>query len=139
MFDIAFSELLVIAIVAVVVIGPEKLPKVVRTVGRLLGRMQRYVNDVKTDINREIQMEELQRLQNDVKQELQEMKASLHDSTIAIERELQGIAQLPPEEQEKLASIEVRTAPPSPRKFTSKEALQQQPDQESQQPGGTTN
>ena len=139
MFDIAFSELIVIAIVAVVVIGPEKLPKVVRTVGKLLGRMQRYVNDVKTDINREMQMEELQRLQNDVKQELQEVKTSLHDSTIAIEKELQGIAQLPSDEQEKLANIEVRTAPPAPRKVTSREAPQQQPDQESQQPGGTTN
>lgn len=139
MFDIAFSELIVIAIVAVVVIGPEKLPKVVRTVGKLLGRMQRYVNDVKTDINREMQMEELQRLQNDVKQELQEVKTSLHDSTIAIEKELQGIAQLPPDEQEKLANIEVRTAPPAPRKVASREAPQQKPDQDSQQPGGTTN
>ena len=50
MFDIAFSELLIIGIVALVVIGPERLPKVARTVGHLLGRMQRYVSDVKSDI-----------------------------------------------------------------------------------------
>ncbi len=46
MFDIGFSELIVIAIVALVVIGPERLPRVARTAGHLLGRMQRYVNDV---------------------------------------------------------------------------------------------
>ena len=46
MFDIAFSEMLIIAVVALVVLGPEKLPKVARTAGLLLGRLQRYVNDV---------------------------------------------------------------------------------------------
>lgn len=55
MFDVGFSELIVIAIVALVVIGPERLPKVARTAGLLLGRLQRYVNDVKADIKREMQ------------------------------------------------------------------------------------
>ena len=66
MFDIGFSELIVIAIVALVVIGPEKLPKVARTLGLLLGRAQRYVNDVKSDINREMQLDELKKLQSQV-------------------------------------------------------------------------
>lgn len=66
MFDIGFSELLVIGIVALVVIGPEKLPKVARTIGHLLGRAQRYVNDVKSDINREMQLDELKKLQSEV-------------------------------------------------------------------------
>ncbi|RIX40727.1 MAG: Sec-independent protein translocase subunit TatB [Rhodocyclales bacterium GT-UBC] len=66
MFDIGFSELLVIGIVALVVIGPERLPKVARTLGHLLGRAQRYVNDVKSDINREIQLDELKKLQAQV-------------------------------------------------------------------------
>jgi len=66
MFDIGFSELLVIGIVALVVIGPERLPKVARTLGHLLGRAQRYVNDVKSDINREIQLDELKKLQTQV-------------------------------------------------------------------------
>ena len=57
MFDVGFSEMLVIAIVALVVIGPEKLPRVARTAGAMLGRLQRYVNDVKADINREIELE----------------------------------------------------------------------------------
>jgi sec-independent protein translocase protein TatB len=66
MFDIGFSELMVIGIVALLVIGPEKLPKVARTLGHLLGRAQRYVNDVKSDINREMQLDELKKLQTQV-------------------------------------------------------------------------
>ena len=66
MFDIGFSELMVIGIVALIVIGPEKLPKVARTLGHLLGRAQRYVNDVKADINREMQLDELKKLQSQV-------------------------------------------------------------------------
>ena len=66
MFDIGFSELMVIGIVALLVIGPERLPKVARTLGHLLGRAQRYVNDVKSDINREMQLDELKKLQAQV-------------------------------------------------------------------------
>ena len=66
MFDVGFSEMLVIGIVALVVIGPEKLPRVARTIGALLGRMQRYVNDVKADINREMELDELKKLQTTV-------------------------------------------------------------------------
>jgi sec-independent protein translocase protein TatB len=66
MFDVGFSELLLIGVVALVVIGPERLPRVARTVGHLLGRLQRYVNDVKADINREMQLDELKRLQEQV-------------------------------------------------------------------------
>jgi len=76
MFDIGFSELLVIGIVALVVIGPERLPKVARTLGHLLGRAQRYVNDVKADINREMQLDELKKLQSQVT----ESARSLEDS-----------------------------------------------------------
>ena len=61
MFDIGFSELLVIAVVALIVIGPERLPKVARTLGAMLGRMQRYVNDVKADIQREMELDELKK------------------------------------------------------------------------------
>jgi len=76
MFDIGFSELMVIGVVALLVIGPEKLPKVARTLGHLLGRAQRYVNDVKSDINREIQLDELKKLQSQVT----ESARSLEDS-----------------------------------------------------------
>ena len=68
MFDVGFSELIVIAIVALVVIGPERLPKVARTAGLLLGRLQRYVNDVKADINREMQLDELKTLRSELQE-----------------------------------------------------------------------
>ena len=67
MFDIGFSELFIIGIVALIVIGPERLPKVARTAGHLYGRMQRYVSSVKADISQEIQMDELRRVGQDFK------------------------------------------------------------------------
>jgi sec-independent protein translocase protein TatB len=65
MFDIAFSELLVIGVVALVVIGPERLPKVARTMGHLFGRLQRYVSQVKSDINREMELSELSKVKTE--------------------------------------------------------------------------
>ncbi|HEV8645344.1 MAG TPA: Sec-independent protein translocase protein TatB, partial [Burkholderiales bacterium] len=64
MFDIGFTEIFVIGVVALVVIGPERLPRVAKTVGLLFGRMQRYVSEVKADINREIELDELRKLQS---------------------------------------------------------------------------
>ena len=82
MFDVYFSELFVIAIVALLVIGPERLPKVARTVGAFTGRMQRYMAQVKEEVNREMRFEELQKLQQEIKQSvLQEtsaLQASIH-------------------------------------------------------------
>ena len=77
MFDIGFSELMVIGIVALVVIGPERLPKVARTLGHLLGRAQRYVSDVKADINREIQLDELKKLQASVTEQARSIEDSV--------------------------------------------------------------
>jgi sec-independent protein translocase protein TatB len=77
MFDIAFSELMIIGVVALLVIGPEKLPKVARTLGHLLGRAQRYVNDVKSDINREIQLDELKKLQSEVTESARSIEDSV--------------------------------------------------------------
>ncbi len=79
MFDVAFSELVVIAIVALLVIGPEKLPKVARTLGALVGRLQRYVANVKSDIEREMQFEDLQKLQQEIKQGVEEVQTSARE------------------------------------------------------------
>ncbi|MDO9150319.1 MAG: Sec-independent protein translocase protein TatB [Methylotenera sp.] len=68
MFDIAFSELVVIAIVALIVIGPERLPKVARTIGTVVGRMQRYMTQIKDEVNRESRFAELQKLQQEIQQ-----------------------------------------------------------------------
>ena len=66
MFDIAFSEIVVIGVVALVVIGPERLPKIARTLGHMFGRLQRYVNEVKADISREMELDELRKLKSEV-------------------------------------------------------------------------
>ena len=77
MFDIGFSELLVIGIVALIVIGPQKLPRVARTAGHLLGRLQRYVADVKADINREIELEELRKMRDSMQKAASEMQSAV--------------------------------------------------------------
>ena len=78
MFDIGFSELLVIGVVALVVIGPEKLPRMARTIGHLAGRLQRYVADVKADINREIELEELRKMRDSMQKSASEVEASVN-------------------------------------------------------------
>ena len=84
MFDISFFELLVIAIVALIVIGPQRLPTVARTLGHLFGRMQRYVNDVKADISREMELEELKKLQST----MEDAARSMRDSVDSVNKEV---------------------------------------------------
>jgi sec-independent protein translocase protein TatB len=76
-FDIGFSEIVVIAVVALIVIGPERLPKVARTLGHMFGRLQRYVNEVKADISREMELEELRKLQSQVQSAAREIEQSV--------------------------------------------------------------
>jgi sec-independent protein translocase protein TatB len=93
MFDIGFSEMMLIAIVALVVIGPERLPKVARTAGHLLGRLQRYVSDVKSDINREMQLEELKKLQSEIQESARSVEQSLTTDLQAARRALDQTAE----------------------------------------------
>lgn len=76
MFDISFSELMLIGVVALVVLGPERLPRVARTVGHMFGRAQRYMNDVKSDIQREIDLDEI----NSIKKQMEDASSSIKDS-----------------------------------------------------------
>lgn len=93
MFDIGFSELMVIAVVALIVIGPERLPKVARTLGHLFGRMQRYVNDVKSDISREMELDELRKLQTTVQDAARSFEQSVTQEVNVVDSELRKIAQ----------------------------------------------
>jgi sec-independent protein translocase protein TatB len=88
MFDIGFSELMVIGLVALIVIGPEKLPRMARTVGHLAGRLQRYVSDVKADINREIELDELRKMRDSMQQAASEMESSVNTELRKTETEL---------------------------------------------------
>jgi sec-independent protein translocase protein TatB len=85
MFDVGLSELMVIAVVALVVIGPERLPKVARTAGLLLGRLQRYVSDVKADINREMQLDELKKMQQEISNQVNSLETSVNHEIREVE------------------------------------------------------
>jgi sec-independent protein translocase protein TatB len=88
MFDIGFTELMVIGVVALIVIGPEKLPRVARTVGHLAGRLQRYVADVKADINREIELEELRKMRDSMQEAASKFETSVQSELNKTETEL---------------------------------------------------
>ena len=92
MFDVGFSEIVVIAVVALIVIGPERLPKVARTLGHLFGRMQRYVNDVKADISREMELDELRKLQATVQDAAHAIEQSVNKEIASTESQLNSIA-----------------------------------------------
>ncbi len=93
MFDVGFSEMLVIAVVALVVIGPEKLPGVAKTVGAWFGRLQRYVNDVKADINREIELEELRKFKTQFEEAAQSLDSGFRSEVSQAEASMQSIGQ----------------------------------------------
>ena len=76
MFDVGFSEMVVIAIVALIVIGPERLPAVARTLGTLLGRIRRYANDVKAEVNRELQLEDVRKMQKELAEQARVLEQS---------------------------------------------------------------
>ncbi|MEE9331668.1 MAG: Sec-independent protein translocase protein TatB [Methylophilaceae bacterium] len=80
MFDISFAELMLIAVVALLVVGPDKLPKVARTMGVYTGRLQRYISQVKEEVNREARFEELKALQQEIKQGVGSVTSSIRDN-----------------------------------------------------------
>lgn len=85
MFDVGFSEMLVIAVVALIVIGPERLPAVARTVGTLLGRVRRYANDVKAEVNRELQLEEVRKMQQQLADQARTLENGIQHEVTAAE------------------------------------------------------
>ena len=88
MFDIAFSELMVIMVVALVIIGPERLPKVARTAGHLWGRMQRYVHNVKNEIANDLAIEEAKQLGGSIRKEVASVEQSLLDARMELEQKI---------------------------------------------------
>jgi sec-independent protein translocase protein TatB len=80
MIDLGLSKLAIIGVVALVVIGPEKLPKVARMAGTLYGRAQRYLHEVKTEVSREIELDELRNLQKEVQETAQSIKDGVENS-----------------------------------------------------------
>lgn len=97
MFDVAFSELVVVALVALIVIGPEKLPKVARTAGHLWGRVQRYVSTVKNDISNEMDLEEARKMKQSLMQQVSEIEKDVQSAQLTLEQQvLQAHYRQPP-------------------------------------------
>ncbi|HAT30459.1 MAG TPA: twin-arginine translocase subunit TatB [Janthinobacterium sp.] len=90
MIDLGLSKLAIIGVVALIVIGPEKLPKVARMAGSLYGRAQRYLNDVKAEVSREIELDELKNLHKEVQEAAQSIKSSVENSIAENLAEVEG-------------------------------------------------
>ena len=92
MIDLGISKMALIGAVALIVIGPEKLPRVARTVGMLLGKAQRYVNDVKAEVNRSMELDELKKMRETVETAARDVAGAVQSTTSEFERELSGAA-----------------------------------------------
>ncbi|MFC3110606.1 Sec-independent protein translocase protein TatB [Undibacterium arcticum] len=90
MIDLGLAKLALIGVVALVVIGPEKLPKVARMAGSLYGRAQRYINQVKSEVSREIELDELRKMQQEVQSAAQDIGQSIAQDLAQTQRELQS-------------------------------------------------
>jgi sec-independent protein translocase protein TatB len=93
MFDIGFTELLVIGVVALLVIGPERLPKVARTAGHLYGRLQRYVSTVRSDISREMQLDEIRKAGQSFKESVEAVASDVQQQTSIVDDYLRAEAE----------------------------------------------
>jgi sec-independent protein translocase protein TatB len=100
MIDFGFDKIALIGAVALIVIGPERLPRVARTVGHFIGKAQRYVADVKAEVNRSIELEELKKMKGDIEDAArgveQSVNSTIHQTTAELEGSWQsGTSSLP--------------------------------------------
>ncbi len=91
MFDVGFSEIVVIMLVALVVLGPERLPAVARTIGRWWGTLQRYVNRMKADVTTSMELEELRQMERRIKAEADALERTVQQASNDINREVQQL------------------------------------------------
>ena len=135
MFDVGFSEIVLIAVVALIVIGPEKLPKVARTLGHMFGRLQRYVNEVKADINREIELDELRKLQTQVQDAARDMEQSMSGAARQVESGLRSVEEQLNAGEAANAAAEAKPGAPSVTPSPAPEAGKAEPPQQASLPG----
>lgn len=90
MIDFGFDKIALIGAVALIVIGPEKLPKVARTIGHLLGKAQRYVADVKAEVNRSIELDELKKMKTQFEDAARNVESEVSQATKSFENEWQS-------------------------------------------------
>src|SRR5258706_16315062 len=101
MIDFGFDKIALIGAVALIVIGPEKLPRVARTVGHLIGKAQRYVADVKAEVNRSIELEELRKMKTTVEEAARDVEQTvdkeIRQTTSEFEHSWEASTALPPD------------------------------------------
>lgn len=118
MFDFSFFELMVIGVVALIVIGPERMPKVARAAGLLFGRAQRYVSEVKADINNQLKLDELRKIEADMRASASTAEHLIIEETQHLKQEFSGVAELVTPTATPLApegeAVEEKPAEPQP-------------------------
>lgn len=93
MIDLGISKLALIGAVALIVIGPERLPKVARTVGALVGRAQRHINDVKAEVSREVELDELRKMRTEFENAARNVEQTIHKEVSDLNKEVSDQAQ----------------------------------------------
>jgi sec-independent protein translocase protein TatB len=112
MFDLGISKMMIIGAVALIVLGPEKLPRVARTVGTLIGRAQRYLSDVKAEVGREIQLDELRSMRDTVRNAASSVTSAVREHMSSAEANLSSAFGTPSAQQ--MVADATTKAPPAP-------------------------
>ncbi|RMX18824.1 Sec-independent protein translocase subunit TatB [Vandammella animalimorsus] len=92
MFDLGISKMVMIGVVALIVIGPERLPRVARTVGALLGKAQRYVNEVKREVNQAMELDELRKVKTSVEEAARDLEHSVRTHASDFQKEVETLS-----------------------------------------------
>lgn len=115
MFDAGLAELIVIMVLALLVVGPERLPEVARKIGLWIGRAKRLANSVRSDIERELRTDELEKMLNDQKSEIESLKSALNTTRGDTEKAFEEAVFLANDKEEKAEKVEPAPLPePAP-------------------------
>ncbi|MBA2410809.1 MAG: twin-arginine translocase subunit TatB [Gammaproteobacteria bacterium] len=131
MFDIGFWELVLIGVVALLVVGPERLPALARQAGEWVGKAKRFVSNVQADIEREFEADELKRMLNDQQHEISQLKGMISDTQAEVHAELHG-AEDTLKSMQSLAHEDKRSGSASPAPAADKRGVQTGPPQPDQ-------
>lgn len=131
MFDFGFWELVLIGVVALLVVGPERLPGLARQVGSWIGATKRFVNSVRADIERELEAEELKRMLNEQQSEISKLKGMISDTQAQVNAELQDT-------ERSIKSVEHGTATDAGQASSRHQDSTARETHETIQPNGTT-
>ncbi len=105
MFDVGFAEVMIIGVVALIVIGPERLPDVARKVGRWVAKIQRFIKGVRSDVSRELESGELKALIGDQKEQINELRGMVKDAQKDIQKSTSSLVK---EAESSLSDLEIR-------------------------------